>query len=411
MSNNWPFEKQPYKYGYINNPNWTDTPEHSDKHEPCGYWPVGVPVAQATKPTGGLLYGAGYGVNYILGNGDQLERTVFTQITDSNYYKKVSPGVSSTLAILSNGDMYGVGLNGSGDLGLGDTAIKSAWTQIPGKWRDVAMSPYYTWAIAIKEDRTLWGTGLNNLYQLGLGDTVTRNTWTQIGTASNWDTVSAGSFFSMVINTANDLWCFGDNFLGCLGLGDTAPRTVPVACASGVLMVSCGYYFTGTIRDSGTVNLAGSNNDGQFGDGSTISKSHLTDVSMGVDNAFIECGGYGTTAFSGTTFIIKNSGIMWAAGNNTFNNMGLADTSDQLNYVQTTGTNWESVSNKKYSTLALNTSGNMWGTGLNSFGELGLGDKVHKTTFEQVGNDLWLSVSTGYTHSMAINWDGTYNWG
>ena len=44
MGNIWPFKKQCYKYGYINNPNWTKTPGHPGKHSPCGYWPVGKPL-------------------------------------------------------------------------------------------------------------------------------------------------------------------------------------------------------------------------------------------------------------------------------------------------------------------------------------------------------------------------------
>ena len=69
MSNNWPFEKQPYKYGYVNNPNWTDSPAHTDKHSPCGYWPVGVPVVTPEKITWGALFGAGANGIYQLGSG------------------------------------------------------------------------------------------------------------------------------------------------------------------------------------------------------------------------------------------------------------------------------------------------------------------------------------------------------
>ena len=34
----WALKRQENKDGYSNNPRWVDTPEHSDKHTPCGYW-------------------------------------------------------------------------------------------------------------------------------------------------------------------------------------------------------------------------------------------------------------------------------------------------------------------------------------------------------------------------------------
>lgn len=35
----WKFSPQGDKYGYINNPRWTEVMAHEDDHEPCGYWP------------------------------------------------------------------------------------------------------------------------------------------------------------------------------------------------------------------------------------------------------------------------------------------------------------------------------------------------------------------------------------
>lgn len=34
----WNFYRQPDKYGYINNPRWTQEPAHINDHLPCGYW-------------------------------------------------------------------------------------------------------------------------------------------------------------------------------------------------------------------------------------------------------------------------------------------------------------------------------------------------------------------------------------
>lgn len=49
----WSFTKPPYKQGYINNPNWTENPAHTNKHHPCGYWIPGtytIPARHTSKP-------------------------------------------------------------------------------------------------------------------------------------------------------------------------------------------------------------------------------------------------------------------------------------------------------------------------------------------------------------------------
>ncbi len=419
MSNpTWPLSKMYKDGGYINNPFHTDEPGRTDKHYPCGYWPVELPSTDQVKPPGGTLYGSGYGLNHRMGNsapgvtGDALNRVVFDKIVNDTYYKKVSAGGSHTLIITNYGAMWGIGANQHGCLGLGDEIARTSWEQISGIWTDVSTSPIYTHSLAIKNDGTLWATGYNNYGQLGLGGATNRNTWEQVGTASNWISVKTGSYFTMALNSAGNLYSCGNSYQGALGLGDTLKRDVLTGALNSVSQVSCGYYFTGVIGIDGSVWMTGSNNDGQFGIGNTTPTESFVQISdAGRDNAFIECGGYYSTAYSGSSFLIKNSGIMWAAGSNQYNLMGLPGGGDETSFVQLDGTGWESVANKRTNTLAIKTNGEMWGTGYNNNGELGLGDKGPRSAFERIGSDLWLAADMGAMHSMAINWDGVYDWG
>jgi len=407
----WDFKKPNPKYGYVNNPFQADEAEHTNKHHPCGYWPVGAPLSTSTKPIGGTLFGSGYNSVYQLGIGDDNERLIFTQITNSTYYKKVSTGLYCTFAITNNGEMWGIGANLNGALGLGDINPRTAWEQIPGVWKEVSTSYGDNWSVAIKEDGTLWVTGRNQYGQLGLNDEIDRNTWEQVGTASNWVSVETGRTHLMALNSDGELYSCGYNYPGALGLGDGTKRKELEGATTGVAKVVCGFIYTGIIKTDGSVWMTGSNSSGQFGNGTTTDTNSFVEItSAGKDNAFIECGG-GDSAGDGTTFLIKNSGIMWATGYNGENEMGVADTSNKLDYIQLDGTNWESVANKARSTLAIKTNGEMYGAGWNAYGELGFGDKVQRTAFERVGSKLWMAVDAGDKNMMAINWAGTYDWG
>ena len=46
----WPLSPQPEKYGYINNPRWTEEMAHEDDHLPCGYWPKDPPRPSVWYP-------------------------------------------------------------------------------------------------------------------------------------------------------------------------------------------------------------------------------------------------------------------------------------------------------------------------------------------------------------------------
>jgi len=407
----WPFTKQIDKFGYINNPNWTKEVADPSKHSPCGYWHgPAAPVAQKQMPLTGQLFGSGDNKYYGLGVGGLDDKLLFTQITSDNYYRKVSAGSASTIAITSNGSMWVVGDNSNGQLGVGPGFVTvSSWKQIPGVWMDVDQSFTNHSSVAIKKDGTLWTTGRNYSGELGLGDYDNRDLWEQVGTASNWTSAKLGQQHLIALNSDHEIYGCGDGTQGQLGKGTLSFNTL-VGIIDDVSQVSCGRLYTGVIKTDGSIFMTGSNSCGQYGNGTTYASHSFTKVSdAGTDNRFIECGG-GYWPVHGTTFLIKNSGNMWAAGYNGYNGMGLVDTGDKLSYVQLDGSDWQSVAGKKVSTLAIKTNGEMWGTGLNSDGELGLGDTIQRTVFERVGDDLWLAVSSGNKHMMAINWDGTYDW-
>lgn len=97
-------------------------------------------------------------------------------------------------------------------------------------WRSVAVG--YANISAIAQNGTLWSWGKNTNGELGDGTNTLKNSPVQIGTASNWKEVFAGMdgiyAFTLAIKTDGTLWAWGSNNRGQLGDGTTVSKNYPV---------------------------------------------------------------------------------------------------------------------------------------------------------------------------------------
>lgn len=91
----WAFTEQPNVWGYLNNPRWTDTPEITKKHFPCGHW-----------------HKAGSGSEDVTGETICIEY-VSELALDHYPYSSVNNGVyySSDSLVYYNGYLYAAGGN------------------------------------------------------------------------------------------------------------------------------------------------------------------------------------------------------------------------------------------------------------------------------------------------------------
>jgi len=415
MANNpvWPFKKIIKAEGYINNPYWTDEPDNTHRHHPCGYWPSNLPSNHPERVQYGSLWGAGSNGLYQLGLGHNTSPiTTFAQTGESEFFVKVQNGNTGnySFALRSDGTLWAVGYNPNGCLGLGDTDAREVWTQIPGLWRDFACSPYYAHTMAVKMDGTLWATGLNNYGQLGLGNHDDVHVFTQVGYSVNWVSVECGSFYSIAMDSDRNIFGSGDSYGGSMGSIGSPDEFTYIPDVDDIDKVSCGYYSTAALKMDGTLWVTGSNADGQLGLGDKTHRNAFIQVEdMGIEVKEICMGRNGQYTYSGVLFVIKKDGTLWAAGSNKNNIMGLPDTSDKLNFVQLAGSGWEKISSKDTSVMGIKEDGTLWGCGLNSHGEFGVGDQDARTEFEQLGDDFWLDIWTN-RDTFGIKWNGDYHW-
>ena len=267
-------------------------------------------------------------------------------------------------------------------------------------------------SLILKNDGTLWGCGCNDYGQLGLGDNTKRTTFTQVTTNTNdIKEIYCGYNHTFILKNNSTLWGCGYNGYGQLGLGDTTDRyifTQITTNINNIKSVCCGRNHTLILKNDGTLWGCGNNSYNQLGLEDTTNRYTFTQITTNInDIKQIYCG-------DAHTFILKNDGTLWGCGWNGDGRLGLGDFNNRSTFTQVT----TNVNNIKEiycgvnHTFILKNDGTLWGCGDNSYGQLGLGDTTNRTTFTQVTtniNDI-KQIYCGTSHTLILKNDGTL-WG
>jgi alpha-tubulin suppressor-like RCC1 family protein len=419
--------------------------------------------------TAGALYAWGNNTYGQLAQGAQalFNRSSPVQIGSSSW-TLVAAGVSHAAAIDINGRLFTWGYNGgSGALGDGTTISKSSPVQIgSSSWTFISLNSFNSAAITTAGALYTWGSG--GVGQLGDGTTIAKSSPVQIG-SSSWSTVSVGLTHIAAIDTTGALYTWGfNNSAGNLGDGTVISKSSPVKIGSSSWSkVSAGSSHTvGLLNASGNFFQAwGANDNGQLGDGTTISKSVPTTVSsfanpinliashnstFGIssdvsnlyawgDNTFAQTGlpayfgAYNTSpslvyttwnigsnpkswtlVSAGNSYIaaIDTTGALYTWGLNSFGNLGDGTIKSKLSPVKIGSSSWSAVSAGNWFSMAIDTTGILYTWGYNALGQLGDGTTTYKSSPVQIGTSSWSKVSAGNNYSSAIDITGAlYTWG
>ena len=250
----------------------------------------------------------------------------------------------------------------------------------------------------------LWTWGSNANGQLGTGDTSSYSSpVTTIAGGTNWKQVEGDRNHTAAIKTDGTLWTWGSNSSGQLGDGTTSSRLSPATTAGGGTnwkQIACGHAHTAAIKTDGTLWACGYNGSGQLGDGTIANKSSPVTTSGGGTNWKQVAGGlYQTVA-------IKTDGTLWAWGSNNNGQLGDGTTVSKRSPITTAGggTNWKQVAGGTYHTAAIKTDGTLWTWGSNSSGQLGDGTIANKSSPVTTagGGTNWKQVACGLYHTAAI---------
>ena len=414
----WEFDEQPDKWGYLNNPRWSNSRKSAsdsmsasefcedrsislnpeDTHKPCGHWHK----VNADEQFGTYLYGAGrsaYGQLNI--DGGTYNR--FFLLSDLEGWSVVRCGQEYTLAIRDTGVLYVFGYGRSGELGNGVYGDVIEMDSIEGIWSYVIGGRKHS--MAMKPDGSLWGTGDNQKGQLGIPSIGYRtNVFTQVGIGTDWKIVDtgSGSNHTVALKTDNSLWVTGYNYYGQLGLGDHGTGTdrtsfTQVGSGTDWSDISVGELHTLAVKSDGTLWSTGMNNKGQLGHGNTTDLDVFTQVGSDTNWSKCHAGEY-------YSYAQKKNGTIYATGDNDHGQLGQGNQVQLESFTQVGTSSWDflGMGQSGAHILVVDSDADLYTVGRNGHGQLGRGDYVDKSTLGNTGESSVLSVDGGFWHSVII---------
>lgn len=295
----------------------------------------------------GQLFVWGANNNGQLGLGDLVDRASPVQIAGA--WSAVSPSsdgaYTSVLAVASDKALWGWGRNGSGELGLGNTTQQLLPVSLGRSGIVKAVSHGgnaggpSNFSYVLDESGDAWLAGTNVHGQLGNGTTVASTSWQKLDALDTdviADIFTGGAYYAtagaILVDGSVRLW--GYNGYGQLGTGDTANRSSPFnpglsGVTKGVIVSNQSQSTTLLLNDLGQVLTAGSNNNGELGDGSVSNRSIFA-AAVGVVNGTtkaVDLAGYGRNGTCNIGVLLDDGGIVtW--GNNSNGQLARGSTSD-----------------------------------------------------------------------------------
>ena len=254
----------------------------------------------------GRLFTWGRNDNGQLGDGTTVSKSTPTEITSrislatEDKIIQVSLGYSHSAALTSNGRLFTWGRNDYGQLGDGTTVSKSTPTEITNRFslatedKIIQVSLGGSHSAALTSEGRLFTWGRNDNGQLGDGTTVSKSTPTEITSRISLATedkiiqVSLGEYHSAALTSEGRLFTWGRNDNGQLGDGTTVSKSTPteitsrisLATEDKIIQVSLGYSHSAALTSNGRLFTWGRNDYGQLGDGTTVSKSTPTEITQ-----------------------------------------------------------------------------------------------------------------------------------
>jgi alpha-tubulin suppressor-like RCC1 family protein len=208
------------------------------------------------------------------------------------------------------------------------------------------------------------------------------------------------------------VYATGRNNYGQLGLGDNGTGTnrdifteVTFLGDKNITSIATGYDHSFALSNDGKVYAAGYNSFGQLGLGNNVNRNSFTEVTFLNDKNItaIAVGYY-------HSLVLTNDGKVYATGFNDYGQLGLGNNTDSNSFTEVTflsDKNITSIAAGEYHSLVLTNDGKVYAVGYNNFGQLGLSSNADCNSFTEVISISDVSlIATGNDHSFALTNDG-----
>lgn len=221
--------------------------------------------------------------------------------------------------------------------------------------------------------------------------------------------VAAGGNFTLALKADGTVWSWGSNQYGQLGDGTTISRgtPAPVVGLSDVKKIVAGTNHAFAITETNRLFSWGANSYGQLGINSTKNTSIPTYVLDMIETLTVDAGAYHSVA-------VTLQGRVFTWGYNSSGQLGNTTGSKYL-YAHVVPGLYDiidAVAGENH-TLALGEDGSLWAWGANSYGQLGDGTTTKRTEPQLITNfGPVKQLTAGSSFSAALLEDGTvYTWG
>ncbi len=318
-------------------------------------------------------------------------------------------GSFHSMVITENGMLYGAGNNNIGQLGndSGKDEPKFVHINVDNK-KIIRAAGDYMHSLVITEDGMLYGAGGNNDDQLGTGSDKNEPKFVQINVdGKKIVKVACGMSHSMVITEDGMLYGAGSNYEGQLGNGSgkNEPKFVQINIDNKkIVQAACGMSYSMVITEDGILYGAGGNEQGQLGNNSGKDEPKFVQINVdGKKIVQVACG-------FDYSLAITEDGMLYGAGSNKDEGqLGNGSGKNEHKFVQI------NVDGKKIlraacgngHSMVITEDGMLYGAGENRYYELGNGSSRNEPKFVPINVDgkKIVQVACGYKYTMVITED------
>ena len=253
----------------------------------------------------------------------------------------------------------------------------------------LAVGYYHTCGLTV--DGAAWCWGRNDKCQLGTGICGPEQpTAVAVATALRFRQIVPGNDYTCGVTLANAVWCWGSNVDGVYGDGSTVSSATPIQTSGGHLFssLSAGAFHICGLTTAGAAYCWGYNEDGSGGNGTTTNQHTPVPVSGGHSFQSIAAGNAYSCALDLT-------GAAWCWGDNPDGELGDGTTTFRTSPVEVAGGHlFESISMGEYHACGRTASNEVWCWGWNGQGQLGDGTTTDRSTPVLVsGGDVFVSIN------------------
>jgi len=348
-------------------------------------------------------------------NGQVLQNGVCVAV--SSQLKQISAGGVHTCAINSSGQTYCWGLYDLLGGNTGNRVPVSVSALADKNIQQISAGSVHTCAIDSSGEVYCWGHNGDGV--LGNGSTV--NSLIPVATSAlagkNIQRIAAGEYNTCAIDSSGQVYCWGRNDYGQLGNGSHTDSSVPVAISAlagkTIRQIAVGSTLVCAIDSGGQAYCWGSNELGQFGDGSTVGSLVPVTVPTLAGKTIRQIA-VGSTHVC----VIDLNGQAYCWGRNNYGQLGngsFTDSSIPVIVSALAGKNIQQIVTGDNYSCATDSSGQAYCWGRNNYGQLGNGsftDSSVPVIVSAPAGKNTQQISASHSHTCTIDSGGqAYCWG